>query len=444
MMETSKGGVAHVTFSEVLSALSHALDLTEGQAPGHTARSCLIGMRIARELGLGTEQSTALYYTLLLKDAGCSSNAARMASVFGADDQAVKPRMKLVDWHRGAHLAWATLRTAGLGGSWWDHVRSFIAIAKTENFTRDIIRIRCERGSQIALQLGFPEATAEGIRSLDEHWCGLGYPEGLAGERIPLLSRIANISQTVEVFHTEHDIDAAMRVARERSRSWFDPQMVDLVLSWQRDLGWWQMLRGPDVVDRAMEAEPSANPRAVDDAGLDTIAQAFADIVDAKSPYTYQHSRRVADYARRIATIRGESGEEQTRLFRAGLLHDIGKLGISSRILEKPGRLTDDEMRTVQRHPMSTLSILSRVSAFGDFAWTAALHHEKLDGSGYPYGLESAQLDRASRILVVADMYDALTADRPYRAGLTPDDALGILKSEAGTRVCAESVDALG
>jgi len=432
-----------VTFSEVLSALSHALDLTEGQMPGHTVRSCLIGMRIAEELRLDQQQRTALYYTLLLKDAGCSSNAARMASMFGADDQAVKPRMKMVDWHRGAHLAVATLRTAGLGGSWLSHLKAFLAIAKTENFTRDIIRIRCERGSEIAKQLGFPDATAEGIRSLDEHWCGLGHPEGLAGERIPLLSRIANLAQTVEVFATEHGVDAAMRVAKERCRSWFDPKLVDVVLSWRDDAAWWKVLRGPSVMDLASAAEPSEEPRAVDDTALDTIAQAFADIVDAKSPFTYQHSRRVAGIAQRLSATMGESQEEQRRMLRAGLLHDIGKLGVSSRILEKPGKLTREEFIAVQKHPLATHSILGRVTAFGDFAWMASVHHEKLDGSGYPWGLKGDQLDRAARILAVADIYDALTSDRPYRAGMTHEAAMLILEAEAGTQLCGDSIDAL-
>lgn len=100
--EAPRTRLGEVGFSEVLSALSHALDLTEGQPPGHTIRSCIIGMRIADQVGLDPESRSALYYTLLLKDAGCSSNAARMAAMFGADDQAVKPRMKVVDWHKRA------------------------------------------------------------------------------------------------------------------------------------------------------------------------------------------------------------------------------------------------------------------------------------------------------------------------------------------------------
>ena len=127
----------------------------------------------------------------------------------------------------------------------------------------------------------------------------------------------------------------------------------------------------------------------------------------------------------------------------AGLLHDIGKLGVSNRILEKPGRLDDAERREIELHPLHTWEILSRVEAFAAFARTAAVHHEKLDGSGYPWGLTAPELDSPSRVLAVADIYEALTADRPYRAGMTVERALSILRSEAPARVCGEAVDAL-
>src|SRR6185503_12334623 len=103
-----------VSLYEVLAALSHALDLTEGQPLGHTIRTCLIGMRIAEELSLSNDDRSSLYYALLLKDAGCSSNAARMAALFGTDDRYVKPRMKVVDWHRRLGLAIQTARNVGV------------------------------------------------------------------------------------------------------------------------------------------------------------------------------------------------------------------------------------------------------------------------------------------------------------------------------------------
>lgn len=431
-----------VSLSEVLSALSYALDLTEGATAGHTLRTCLIGMRIADETGVSPADRSALYYAILLKDAGCSSNAGRMASMFGSDDQWVKPRMKVVDWHQRLRLAVATAASVGHRRSLAVRVRQFAAIARSTDMTKDLIQIRCDRGADIASQLGFPVETAEAIRSLDEHWCGLGYARGLAGEAIPLLARIVNLAQTVEAFHGRGGPRAALRVARQRSGSWFDPALARIVLGWRNDAAWWRTLEG-DITAAVLAAEPKDRHVEVDGDGLDGVCRAFADIIDAKSPYTYRHSSRVAEVARDVARQMGMGEAEQRRIYRAGLLHDIGKLGVSNAILDKNGPLTADEWSAMEQHPRHTLEILQRVSAFRSFARTASLHHEKLDGSGYPFGLRGDALDRASRMLVVADIYDALTSDRPYRRGMTQAAALEIMQRDRGTRLCPEALDAL-
>jgi putative nucleotidyltransferase with HDIG domain len=432
-----------VSLSQVLSALSHALDLTEGQPAGHTLRSCAIGMRLAEGCGLDSDHRSALYYALLLKDAGCSSNAERFASLFGTADQSVKYQMKFTDWHRRLPLALRTAATVGMGRSMYHRVRHFLQIARTTDMTRELIRIRCDRGAGIALQLGFPPATADAIRSLDEHWCGLGYPEGRATDTIPLLARIANLAQCVEIFFTRDGRRAALRMARARSGTWFDPALVELLLDTASDREWWDTLGDERILERVVAEEPRDRRRVVDDAGLDDIASAFADIVDAKSPYTFRHSANVARYARAIGAELGLDLAEQRRIHRAGLLHDIGKLGVSSRILDKRGPLDADERREVERHSVYTWEILSRVEAFRDFARMASLHHEKLDGSGYPWGVTGAELDTAARILGVADIYEALTADRPYRAGMAPEAALAIIRKEAGPKLCEASVAGL-
>ena len=431
-----------ISLSEVLSALSCALDLTEGAPAGHSMRTCLIGMRIAETIGLDPDQRSALYYALLLKDAGCSSNAGRIASLFAADDHAIKPRMKSVDWHARLKLAVETARAVAPGRPLRERVRQFVTVARTEDVTRDLIRIRCDRGASIAFQLGFPEETARAIRSLDEHWCGRGYAEGLAEERIPLLARIANLAQTVEVFHDRGGVEAAHRVVRERSGRWFDPTLARIVLAWRADDPWWDLLRG-DVGGAVVAAEPADRVMEVDDEGLDGVARAFADIIDAKSPFTFRHSTRVATVARRVAERCGLDAAEQRRIYRAGLLHDIGKLGISSRILDKDGAMTEEEREQMERHPQYTLDILERVSAFRDFARTAALHHERLDGSGYPFHYDGEELDLSARILCVVDIYDAISSDRPYRKAMVPAVITSILERDRGTRLCPTALDAL-
>ena len=281
-----------IPLSEVVASLSKALALTEGQPLGHSVRACIIGMRLGQEIGLDEERLGALYYALLLKDAGCSSNASRMAALFGSDDRAVKPQMKVVDWDDKMRLAVETWRNTGLQSSIVSRVRYFLGIARQEQMSRDMIAARCERGADIARRLGFPDETVTAIHSLDEHWNGNGYPEGRRGDEIPLFSRILNIAQTAEVFLAKGGSDAALVVLRERRGRWFDPALVDTVVGWRADGSWWNSVTAPDQMAHATLLEPAQHAREVDDAGLDRVAEAFAEIIDAKSPFTRGHSER--------------------------------------------------------------------------------------------------------------------------------------------------------
>jgi putative nucleotidyltransferase with HDIG domain len=431
-----------VPMSEVIAALSHALDMTEGSPKGHSVRTCMIGMRLGEAAGLTPDALTELYYALLLKDAGCSSNASRMASLFGSDDQYLKPRLKSVDWHDRRRLAVETWQVVARGGTVWTRVRHFLGIAQQPTVTRELIALRCERGGSIARRLGFPEATALAIQSLDEHWNGKGHPQGLAGEAIPVLSRIMNLSQTIEVFLAKGDRTAADEVLVARRGRWFDPSLTDIAREQLRDDEWCESLRSPEVDARVLQLEPG-RARVVDAAGLDQIAEAFADIIDAKSPFTHRHSTMVAAYAKAIAQQMGFDRDSVQQMYRAGLLHDIGKLGVSSRILDKPGTLDSRESAEMKEHPRYTWEILRRVNAFESFALMAALHHEKLDGSGYPWGRMDEDLDMPARILAVADIYEAVTETRAYRVGLSSGEAMQILRAQAAFRLDADAIEAL-
>lgn len=421
--------------SEVISALSCALDLTEGQPPGHTLRTTAIGMRFGEELGLSDEERAALFYALLLKDAGCSVNAATVADRFGSDDGEVKRDLKTRDWSSTAECALYAWQNAARGGRPRDRIRHFFRVARGgRTLAKELVRIRCHRGADIATRLGFPEATADAIRCLDEHWDGKGQPHGFSGDAIPLPARIACLSQTLEVFLTAKGPAAALDVARERAGTWFDPDLVELCQKWRQDHAWWLDLLDDDLATRVQAVEPGEHARILDDAGLDRVAEAFADIIDAKSPYTCAHSTNVARIAVGIAESLGLDDAAIRSLYRAGLLHDVGKLGVSNRILDKAAPLTPEEREAMAQHPLFTWSILRRVSAFRDFAWIASLHHERLDNSGYPWRLGSEELDLRARVLAVADVFEALTARRPYRDGLPIDHALRIIGKDTPFR----------
>jgi putative nucleotidyltransferase with HDIG domain len=433
--------IVHVALSEVLAAMSRALDITEGQSIGHTVRTTIIGMRMAQELDLPAFDRVALYGALLLKDSG-SSGQSRVSELLLADQPETKARKgilhlpgRAISVFRGAHIPTPT----GIR----DSVGSLLKRSKTNGRHLPRQLTRAERGESMALRMGFSTATADGIRHIDEHWDGTGIPDGKLGHEIPLFSRIILLAQTMDAFCTQRGLAVAMRMARERSGQWFDPGLVRIVRSWREDTAWWDALQSPDATAMALALEPEQHTRYVDDKGLDDVARAFAEIIDAKSPFTYQHSTNVAKYARATAFELGFEKSEVSVLNRAALLHDVGKLGVSTSILDKAGPMTPEERAEMQRHPLYTWEILQRVSAFAGFARTAALHHEKLDGSGYPWGVKGEDLDVASRILCVSDIYEALTANRPYRAGLTRDAALKIIHSSAGKHVCPLATEAL-
>jgi HD-GYP domain-containing protein (c-di-GMP phosphodiesterase class II) len=435
--------VQGIPLSEVISALSYALDITEGQPEGHAVRSCLIGMRLAAEVGLSADERSSLFYALLLKDAGCSSNAAKTCMLFGSDDLEVKRSWKLTDWPgRWASLA-HTVRNAAPHGSALERAAQVLSIAGAGPVGTELIQTRCDRGADIARMLGFSEETAAAIRTLDEHWDGRGSPARLRGSRIPLPGRILCLAQTVEIFFSSFGVDEACRVARRRSGRWFDPALVRALERIRGDEGFWAALAAPDVQAQVAALEPEDRVLLADDERLDRVAEAFAGVIDAKSPYTFRHSAGVAEVAVRIGAQMGFGPGELRDLRRAALLHDVGKLGVSNRILDKPGKLTEEEFAVVRRHTDHTHRILERVAVFRELALVAASHHERMDGSGYHRGVRAGDLPLAARILAVADVFDALSADRPYRAGLPRGEVLAIMRAQVGAGLCPQAFGAL-
>jgi putative nucleotidyltransferase with HDIG domain len=420
-----------IPLSRVIGALSYALDLTEGEAPGHAERACRIGMRLARAIELDAAARSDLFYALLLKDAGCSANSARMAALFGADDHVAKRSSKRIDWSaRLPALAWS-LRTVAPRGSVRARVDRLLAIKGEGEVTHALMAARCERGAEIAALLGFTPATAEAIRALDEHWDGGGQPRGLRGEEIPLLGRILCLAQTAEIFHRAGGVPAAWAVLRKRAGRWFDPALVEAVGTFRHDAAFWAGLGDGDVG----AWEPADRTLHADDARLDRIADAFAGVVDAKSPWTYRHSDRTCAIVLSVAETLGADARLLRDLRRAALLHDIGKLAVSNRILDKPAALTPAEFAAVREHPVITERILARVPGCEHLATMAAAHHERLDGAGYPRGIRGAEVTLPMRVLAVADVYEALTSDRPYRPAHDSETALAIMRREVPGRL---------
>jgi HD-GYP domain-containing protein (c-di-GMP phosphodiesterase class II) len=431
--------------SELISALSYALDLTEGRSMGHSVRTCVMGMRLAQHIGMSKEEQADLYYALLLKDAGCSSNSSRLFHILNADEIRAKRDVKTTDWTKvGFESLNFALTHVATESPLPQRMWKLLQVAATQQAdSRDLVKIRCERGSYIAKKLGFSDAVAEGIHSLDEHWNGGGYPNHLLGEEIPMFSRIANLCQTLEVFYEARGEEDALDAVQARSGRWFDPDLVAATMSLSKQGILWLGLDSKDLLENVLVMEPEERRLIADDATVDSICLAFADIIDAKSPFTYQHSNGVADAAMDIAIHFGMNELEKKQLRRAALMHDIGKLSVPNSILEKPGKLTDEEWQIVRDHPYYTFQILKRVPAFKSFSSDAAAHHERLDGSGYWRRLSGNSISTVARILSVADVFDALRAKRPYRDALPLEKVFSIMRKESPKALDLPCLEAL-
>jgi len=440
------GGVVYddLRLPEIIAALSYALDLTEGQPQGHCLRCCWIGVHVGEVMGLDRAALWDLYYSLLLKDAGCSSNAERLCQLYGHDDIRTKRDFKLVDTDRLDQLARFVLGHTAPGKGLTERVRRFLVLARNgEQLATELVQTRCERGAQIARRLGFGEAVAAAVHSLDEHWNGKGRPEGLSGDAIPLGSRIALLSQVVDVFHHTGGRAGALAEVRSRGGRWFDPDVVAAFESAAEAPAFWEALDDPRLPGRVLALEPGGELRQVDEDTLDDIAMAFAEVVDAKSHFTYGHSERVARYSEALARRLGIPPPRRRWLRRGALLHDIGKLGVSNAVLDKPGSLSRAEWDQIKAHPRYTEEILGRITLFQELAQVAGAHHERLDGKGYPRGLTADRITLETRIITTADIFDAITAERPYRGAIPVAEALKMMEKLRGTALDGDCLDAL-
>jgi HD-GYP domain-containing protein (c-di-GMP phosphodiesterase class II) len=437
-----------VSTARLLAALSTALDLTEGQLPGHALRTAYLAMRVADILGLSDADRGTLFCAAFLKDAGCSSNAAAVSRIFGTDDIALKGRRSTVGRTPLDYVAFA-IRSLPASEPLPRRLRRLIAIGlRGPAEMQAVEQARCERGASIARKAGFGDAVGAAIHDVHELWDGGGQPRRLAGTAIDRFARIIAVCAGLDVFASTRGRAEALAVVAGRRGSWYEPDVVDALLD-LATRGLLDELDAPDLVGRTLALQPGDRPDQVrattasDPPDIDRLASAFADIVDAKSPFTGSHSQRVAAIAERTAVHLGLPDRDIVDVRRAGLLHDLGKLGVPNLILDKPGRLDPAEFEVIRRHPELTLRILSPVPAFAAVAEIAACHHERLDGRGYFRGMTEPELALGARIVAVADVFEALTADRPYRAAMSTEAALVIMRQEIGQHLSGDVVDAL-
>ncbi len=429
---------ARVRLAELVATISLGTDLGLGQPMEHVIRQTIIALRLADLLDLDDAEREVVYYSGLLAWVGCHTDAYEQSKWFG-DDIAMKREAMFA----GSAPAFARFFVThlGAGNPPLGRLRTGLAFPREGvRWFSELLATHWRAADLFAERLGLGEDVRRSLVESYEWWNGKG-AAGLKGEEIRLASRIVYLADVIAAYERTAGYDAALACARDRSGTQFDPALVDLLCAHapevladlDADSHW------TDILD----AEPGLE-RVVDDAGLDQVLAAMGDFADLKSPYFIGHSGEVATLAGRAAELLGLSAAEATLIRRAGLVHDVGRLGVSNAVWDKAGPLTLTETERVRMHPYLTERMLASSPALADLAAIAVLHHERLDGSGYPRGLSGNAIPTSGRVLAAADRYATLTAERPHRAALAADDAAGLLRDDVRAgRLDGPAVDAV-
>jgi HD-GYP domain-containing protein (c-di-GMP phosphodiesterase class II) len=431
---------ADVRLAELVAALSLAVDLGLGQPMEHLLRSCLIAVRLADRVGLGENERAVVYYVALLGWVGCHADAHEQAAWFG-DDIALKADRFLVDM-TGIAKARFALGHLGAGGPLLHRARLVGSLLASQSDLASVFEVtHCRIAGRVAVDLGLGSATGDALQHVFERWDGKGRPAGLPGQKIALATRIVQLASVVEFHRRLGGVPAAVEAARARRGTEFDPELVDRFCASASEI-----LPGLDAAtswDEVIDSEPALRS-CLSAEQLDEALEAISELADLKSPFMTGHSRGVAELACAAARRAGFSDADAQELRRAGLLHDLGRLGISNTIWDKAGSLSPAEMERVRMHPYYTLRMFSRPGRLARLAELASAHSERLDGSGYPRGLSAAALSPGARLLAAADVYEALIEPRPHRPGHEPENAARVLESEVTAgRLDGEAVQAV-
>jgi HD-GYP domain-containing protein (c-di-GMP phosphodiesterase class II) len=415
-----------VRIAELVATLSYAADLGLGQPMEHCMRQTVIALRLADLVGASAAEREATFYLGLMMNVYCHADAAEQAQWFGDDISFKGAAFDTLDMSTIGMIAFL-VRRLGSHGSGAARARRLAAfpIAGQKQLV-SFLNTHSTLGSQFAERIGLGTAARDAIGQAYEQWDGKGQPGRRRGAEVCLPSRLVHLASPVEVF-SRRGVEAARTIARRHRGTEFDPAVVDLFCAHAPDL-----LAGLDEAadwDAVLDAEPELSRRVTGDE-LDDVLEAMADLVDLKSPYLAGHSRGVANLAAEAARWSGMPADDVRVLRRAGLVHDLGRLGVSNSIWDKPAGLGNAELERVRLHPYLTDRMLARVSALGRSREIASRHHERLDGSGYPRGLAAASLTPSDRLLAVADVYHAMTEPRPHRPPLDGEQAARELHAE--------------
>jgi HD-GYP domain-containing protein (c-di-GMP phosphodiesterase class II) len=430
-----------VRTAEIIAALSLATDVAVGFPFEHGLRSTLVAMRLCDRLGVDSETATQTYFFCLLFYVGCTAPVDVGWEVFGDDNSfhtyALPVRFGgVVETVQGFARAVAPPTEPGYQRV-WRLLRHLPGLAVRFS---GVTAATCEVARMLTDELGLSRSDSRLATFETERWDGWGFPNRIEGAEIPLAVRIVQVARDATFQHTLYDSDSVASLISERAGKALDPEIAGLFASeaasileidatgtaWEHALAAepkpWSMLEGTEI-DRALAAMGH-----------------FADIGIADM---VGHSTGVSDLSRTAAELISASPAEQTAVRRAALVHDLGRVSVSSRIWEKASVLTSDDWERVRLHAYHTERILLPSPFLAALAPIASFHHERNDGSGYHRGV-GTPLEPLASIVAAADAYHAMTETRPYRPALSPAEAAGLLAQDASTgRLGSDAVKAV-
>jgi len=434
------GAVATPSLAELVSTLSIASDLGMGRPVERVLRQTVIAMRLAEAAGVGPEVLAATYYASLLTWVGCAADTSDLAVLFGeeADLYADTHDGDLTPMAMGMFVA----RHLGRGGPALRRVGMVGGFLVTAGRSvRKVMESHCHAAGDFAERLGLGDDVRTPLLQAFERWDGKGVPGKVGTQQVAPAIRLVHLADNVEAFHHVGGVEAAVAVARERRGTQFDPELVDCfcdhadgILADLAELSAW---------DEVIALDPSLGVPMADDL-FDEALATFGDFADLKDPHRTGHSRGVATLAGGAASFLGLPPAEVAVVRRAGWVHDVGVIGVSSTVWTAAGRWTMGQRERARTHPYLTERMLARTPTLRRIGQCAALHHERLDGSGYPKGVTADAIPISARVLAAADVYEALRAPRPHRPGVTAPEAERVLRDEVvAGRLDGDAVNAV-
>ncbi|MCH7565760.1 MAG: HD domain-containing protein [Gemmatimonadetes bacterium] len=391
-MESIRGSAGRSFYVGLLEALIEVMGTAKGYLFSHGARVALLSQAIGKEMGLPQAEQAELLFSAVLSDLGM---------IGLAEDAWVNPVLVLPDE------------------------------------ARERVKGHPERSEATVAGIPYLESIAPLVRHHHEWWDGGGYPDGLAGEQIPVGARILRLADTVAALGEPRpqrpaiDADTIRQIVEGAIGTEFDAEVVKVYFALE------DSERVPDFhhttfYRASIEATADLIPEQISALSGREFLEIMGSLIDAKDPYTAGHSHRVATLGTLLCEVLGVGETLAETVWSGGFLHDLGKISVPLAVLSKTGRLNEEERRSIEQHAATGAEILAAIPGLRHLSPACRYHHERWDGSGYPEGLSGSRIPLVARILGVCDAYDAMTSNRSYRPARTHAEAVQEIASETG------------